>query len=298
MLAAATVDFNGHVTANAPASNGPQTYTLPALRSKQGLIDADNFLTQLSANVYEQSNGQGRQQYYDNQSPHTPATQPSPQHDGAPTAAMGNGHQNGNSALTPPNSNYTTSQSPNTHHTTPTVSPQTSAAYPTLPAVSNDNGSNGYAAPVSSAPASSLGTNFESSEARRYTVPVLRRAQEVSEMSLEDHKPEISNSMIDPSLGELTNDTPAVDKQCSARNLELINNFHNYIKELLAQEEERERTGQNLVNDEHHQDGQNGEGHDQHMGDPNQDQAAQNKQDEDNADAQALYPILKAVAAC
>lgn len=291
------VDFNGHTqTATAPSS-GPQQFTLPALRTKQDLLDADNFLTQLSANVYD--NGQQRQQfqYQQSASPHTPATQqPSPQqHEGsAPAASMAPTSQAG-PALTPPTSNYTTSHSPHTQHTTPTVSPQASAAsmYPSLPAVASaDNSQNGYPAPVSSAPASSLGPNFESAEARRYTVPVLRRAQGVEDMSLEDPKG-ISSSLIDPSLGDLTNDA-AESESCSQRNADMINNMHSLIKKMIV---EIDRTGESLVNDE----GQDGGGSDHAMGDSQtaqQEREAQDKQQEEDADAKALYPILKAVAAC
>src|SRR5262249_55269836 len=134
------IEFNSGTT-TAPTTSGAvqQTFTLPSLRTKQDLLDADHFLTQLHANVYENA-AHGQPFPFPRgapaQSPHTPAgpaPQPSPQqsdHEGAaPAAPMAQANSQGGTtqALTPPTSNYTTSQSPATHHATPTtVSPQTS----------------------------------------------------------------------------------------------------------------------------------------------------------------------------
>jgi len=296
------VDFNGSATVTAPATTGgPQTYTLPSLRTKQDLIDADHFLTQLSANVYDSSGQQFQFRAQASQSPHTPngqAPQPSPQqqHDGAPPAPMGQQNSSGTTSLTPPQGNFATSHSP-VNQSPQQVSPQTSNAsmYPSLPtAVSSGDVGGGYSAPVSSAPASSLGTNFESNEARRYPVGVLRKAKEV-EMDYEAStaKDELSDSMIDPSLGAL-----AEDQAEKTSHAEVINSLRNYIKELLHKEEEREKNGDELqINAE--AEAARAEQEDHAMGDaPDAEQAEVSKESEEQTDAQALYPILKAVAAC
>lgn len=298
------IDFSGSATVTAPASNGgPQTYTLPSLRTKQDLIDADHFLTQLSANVYDSSGQQFQFRAQASQSPHTPngqGPQSNQQHDGAPPAPMGQ-QNSGTAALTPPQSNYTTSHSP-VNQSPQQVSPQTSTAsmYPSLPtAVSSGEVGGGYSAPVSSAPASSLGTNFESNEARRYPVGVLRKAKEVG-IEFEDAKDELSDSMIDPSLGAL-----AEDQAEKTSHSEIINNLRSYIKELLQKEDEREKHGDDeLQIKAEAMAAEAAEEEDHTMGDaPDAEQTeGDNKpteeQTEEQTDAQALYPILKAVAAC
>ncbi|KAI5804568.1 hypothetical protein EDC01DRAFT_426034 [Geopyxis carbonaria] len=306
------VDFNGHTTTVTapPTTSAGQPFTLPSLRTKQDLIDADNFLTQLSANVYENSNGQqfpfrGNQA----QSPHTPTQQQAQQHhDGAPAAQMGQ-NQAGTPALTPPTSNYTASASPATHHTTPpTVSPQASTAsmYPSLPAVvtSSDVG-NGYPAPVSAAPATSLGSTFESGERRRYSVGVLQRSKDVdmanytddqgnSEEQGGDPTKEISSSLIDPSLGALEGPPEKIPLE---RDSGIIMNLHSYVKSLLKEEEERESKQADQEGEPQQQDAPVDEDH-QMIDAGNTDGSEAVKHGEEPTDAQALYPILKAVAAC
>ncbi|KAA8898925.1 hypothetical protein FN846DRAFT_961634 [Sphaerosporella brunnea] len=321
------VDFNGAATVTAPATNGStQTFTLPSLRTKQDLIDADNFLTQLSANVYDNSQ---QYQYRTNTSasPHTPNGQSHQgqdgQHDGAASASMANPVTQ---ALTPPGSNYTTSHSPVHHshaHTPPNVSPQSSAAsmYPSLPAtVSSAGVTGGYPAPVSSAPTSSLASAFEAGERRRYPVGVLQKAKpaetpadvDMGEFS-EDTKQEVSDAMIDPSLDALVVD----DKSAHC---ELINSLRAYIQELLRAEEKREKEGGDLIvadealaqpEDGDHamtdapsapateaEDASSNSANDGQHQEAQTENTEENKQSEHQTDAQALYPILKAVAAC
>jgi hypothetical protein len=308
------VDYGHTATSTAPPTT--QSYTLPSLRTKQDLLDADNFLTQLSANVHD-SNPQQQFQYRGNanQSPHTPASQPpqpSPQqahnsvgHDGAPAASMAPVApqvSSGSSALTPPGTNYTTSHSP--HHTPPTVSPQVSSSmYPSLPTTVSANGS--YNAPVSSAPAASLGPTFDSAERRRYSVGVLQKAKDVDMTYEEEVKQEISNSLIDPSLGSLDAQSHS-QKTVVARDSELIQNLKVYIKSLIAEHEEREKQGPVNPEGQGRQQEQQQEGGDQDhaMTDappaeaPEVKESGDSKENEQESDAQALYPILKAVAAC
>jgi hypothetical protein len=321
------VDFNGTATVTAPATNGSQPFTLPSLRTKQDLIDADNFLTQLSANVYDSSAHQYQFRHNASQSPHAPNGQnqqqssQNGQHDGAPPAPMAN--QPSTQALTPPQSNYTTSHSPVNHqHTPPTVSPQTSAAsmYPTLPtAVSSGDINGGYPAPVSSAPTSSLASAFDSAERRRYAVNVLQKAKPADvDMDFGEEtetKPDVvSDANIDPSL-----DTLVVDDK-SAVHSEIINALRSYIQELLRAEEKREKEGGDLiVADEpatQQEDGDHAmvdatevetavaeaatsdEQQQQTPAPAEENNNDNNKESEHQTDAQALYPILKAVAAC
>jgi len=299
-------EFNG-ITVTAPAANGPggQQFTLPSLRTKQDIIDADNFLTQLSANVYETA-AQGHGYPYRGQHQQHPSQGPPSHHESpAPPASMAPATQ----APTPPGSNYTTSHSPGTHHTTPTtVSPQTSnsTTYPSLPTlVSSD--SNGYPAPVSSAPASSLGSQF--SAQRRYDIPVLRKAQDSSSSTTPtaaSTAEEIANSLIDPSLNSYETPAPPPksapaeevvvdDKTLISRDSELLSNLHQYIKKLLEthtddQEQDAEMT--DIVDQEQVEETEK----------EREDREKRTKAEQEaEADAQALYPLLKelkAVAAC
>lgn len=319
----ADLDFGGH-TVTAPAQNSNQQFTLPSLRTKQDLIDADNFLTQLSANVYDASGNPFPFRANPAHSPHTPNTQvqqqqqhsPQSQHEGAPPAPMANSQSSGTAALTPPQSNYTTSHSPHNQHSPPGVSPQSSGAstmYPTLPtAVSNGDVNGGYPAPVSSAPVSSLGSTFDAPENRRYAVGVLRKANlakdDIDMDYVDDSNQEIGDAMIDPSLGALTevNSAAAVqEKAALARDSELIGSLREYVKMLLTEEEEREKRGEpstsnNANGSAIHEEGQG----DHDMGEApeqtEQDHQLQqeSKESQQQTDAQALYPILKAVEAC
>lgn len=310
----AEMDFNGHTTtATAPAVSAAtsQTYTLPSLRTKQDLIDADNFLTQLSANVYDASGGQFSFRTNAAQSPHTPtatAPQPSPQQnhnsvgpDGAATMApVTSQGSSGTPALSPPQSNYTTSHSPHQHHTPPSVSPHTSAAsmYPSLPAVVTSGDVGGaYPAPVSSAPATALGSTFDA-ERRRVSVGVLQKAKNVS-MDYENSKPDFSNSAIDPSLSDLVAESaPEKSAVPTQSELELLSSLKGYVKRLLEEVEENEKKVAALADAK--EELQIDQDQDQTMTDAPD--ISENKeadaQTEAQTDAQALYPILKAVEAC
>lgn len=328
------VDFNGHhaTTVTAAPAAGQNQYTLPSLRTKQDLIDADHFLTQLSANVYESpaaaaaagvatAGGHFAQPYRSNQpsSPHgaqAQAQQQSPNHtptghDNAPatTAIMQSStstSSGGTSALTPPTSNYTTSHSPNQQHSTPpSASPQSGGSmYPSLPAVPTS--SDGYPAPVSTAPASSLGPTFDSEQRRRISVGVLQKArpsneQEDVDMDRDDNadkKSEVSDSLIDPELGALSGEAPASAPEDPARewekNVELLTNLREYVKGLLQEEEKRESgDGEDQVMADH-DGGVNGANVE--PGQEGADGGGSSKEQVEQTDEQALYPVLRAVA--
>ncbi|KAG0128216.1 hypothetical protein HOY82DRAFT_489495, partial [Tuber indicum] len=333
------VDFNGHHAPTVTASPSAQTqFTLPSLRTKQDLIDADNFLTQLSANVYENpaaatasgvpaGGAHFTQQYRPNQpsSPHgTPAAQPqqhSPSHtpvahDTTSTTAPtipATSNSTGTPALTPPSQQ---------HSTPPTVSPQTSASmYPTLPAaVTSSEMSAGYPAPVSTAPPTSLGPTFESEQRRRISVGVLQKASRSSEdtdvdMGTDDifgnlKKNEISSSLIDPELGALSGETMQQQQQQQEegppaaaekdeivsweRNIGVINSLRDYVKELLREEDEKEKRGEgedHIMTD--HDGGVDASNVDQQ---PQEEGGSDERAKEEQTDAQALYPVLRAVA--
>lgn len=330
------VDFNGHHAPTVTASpSGQAQYTLPSLRTKQDLIDADNFLTQLSANVYENpaaaaaagvpaGGAHYTQQYRTNQpsSPHgTPATQQqqhSPSHtpvahDTTPTTAPAlpaASNSTGTPALTPPSQQ---------HSTPPTVSPQTSASmYPTLPAaVTSSEMSAGYPAPVSTAPATSLGPTFESDQRRRISVGVLQKARSsedtdvdmgTDDMYTSPKKNEISSSLIDPELGALSGETmqqqPEAPPTAAAaekdeavsweRSIGVINSLRDYVKELLREEDEKEKRGEgedHIMTD--HDGGVDGSNAEQQ---PQEENASDEPAKEEQTDAQALYPVLRAVA--
>lgn len=335
-------EFNGSNTATASAGDGdgPQ-FQLPSLRTKQDLIDADHFFTQLSADVYDQSavaqryrqpgsphvHSPNHQPRHSPQQPHTPGN-----HDNAPAASMApanSGNSNMN-ALTPPTSNYTTSNgSPQHHHTTPpTVSPQASGAsmYPALPAVTVTSSDGGYPAPVSSAPTSSLGPSFET-ERRRIPVGVLQKAKPIDDdndvdMDCGGHEEaekkvapaEMSDALIDPNLAKMAelpekpmepstaeeekteNDLDSLNK-----NIDIINSLHAMIRRKLEESEEESSSltpkQQSALDDMPMPDAPEGV---DSASTPSHEMTdeEQKKQNDERSDAEALYPVLRAVAAC
>jgi len=218
--------------------------------------------------------------------------------------------------------------------------------YPTLPAVSSAaEMSHGYPAPVSSAPVSSLAANF--SDSRRYDVGVLRRANDksTSTSTAEDvemeftnsdagkQNQEISNSLIDPSLGTskqqqlqqqdaapkpveqqqpVTSNTQEIEAELTRtfelqKALETCNTMRAAIAQQM-QEFQNQAVAQASVIDQQ----QDGDGDHAMSGDiqqqPPQQQQQQDAQPqqpqqqqqkvEEPTDEQALYPILRAVEAC
>ncbi|RDW71105.1 putative pH-response transcription factor pacC [Coleophoma cylindrospora] len=181
---------------------------MPNLRTKNDLMNIDQFLEQMQSTVYENPNAAaaaGVQQpgsHYTHhginfrQSHSPPQTQVhmpmgsshmSSSHISAPMMHQSHSAQSdaGTPALTPASSamsytsgaspaSYTSGHSPVTQHG---MSPQSrhgstsSAAYPSLPAVTH-----GYSPQSTTAPASQLGTNFDSDPRRRYSGGMLQRS--------------------------------------------------------------------------------------------------------------------------
>ncbi|TGZ81109.1 hypothetical protein EX30DRAFT_364126 [Ascodesmis nigricans] len=299
------MQYTSQTTVTAPPTTGAEQYTLPTistLKTKQEMIDTDQFLSQLSGSMYSNGYHQQQQQQQNGRSPHPGSNPPTPL--GSATTQPGNPQ-----ALTPPTSNYTTSASPNHHHTPPSVSPQAASTniYPNLPTVvTSAEISHNYAA-VSSAPATSLAANFDDN--RRYNVGMLRRARadddttstgavDVSSPNY-DKSTSISSAMIDPSLGDLTSAGQSDDQILEIqRNQETIARLRAAIKTMINEHDLKVQNGeiQDTVDtvmqdvDVHHVENQNleqGEGQQQGQA-----------QTQERSDAESLYPILKAVEAC
>ncbi|KAH8595556.1 hypothetical protein B0O99DRAFT_543524 [Bisporella sp. PMI_857] len=171
------------------------TYSLPPmpnLRTKNDLMNIDQFLEQMQSTVYESSNAAaaaGVQQpgaHYTTsaigfRSSHSPPQTVHSLNSSAHVAPMMHSQSNqsatsGTPALTPPSSSvsYTSGHSPaSSHGMSPTSrhSSTSAAAYPSLPAVTV-----GYSAHSTTAPASTLGPSFDTDPRRRYSGGMLQRA--------------------------------------------------------------------------------------------------------------------------
>jgi hypothetical protein len=171
---------------------------MPNLRTKNDLLNIDQFLEQVQSTVYESSNSvatasvqqpgahymQSAENYRQSHSPPqnlqnigAMSSQVSAGHATAPMRATHSSQSNssGTPALTPASSSvsYTSGHSPaSSHGMSPTSGHNsTSAPYPTLPADAN-----GYSPHSTTAPASTLGTNFDSDFRRRYSGGMLQRS--------------------------------------------------------------------------------------------------------------------------
>ena len=169
---------------------------LPNLRTKNDLMNIDQFLEQMQSTVYESSNAAaaaGIQQpgsHYTHSALNFRQSHSPPQtaiHNlshlnshvsGAPMMATHSSQStsSGTPALTPPSSSvsYTSCHSPSSSHglsPIPRHSTTVPAAYPNLPAVSM-----GYSPHSTTAPTSTLGTNFDSDPRRRYSGGMLQRS--------------------------------------------------------------------------------------------------------------------------
>ena len=195
----AMVSVNGH--GGSGGSMAQHQYALPPmpnLRTKTDLLNIDQFLEQVQSTVYESSNSAaaaGVQQpgaHYTHtaetyRQSHSPpqnlqalghmASQVSSSHSTAPMRATHSSQSNssGTPALTPASSSvsYTSGHSPTSSQgLSPTSGHSTtSAPYPSLPADAN-----GYSPHSTAAPASTLGTNFDSDFRRRYSGGMLQRS--------------------------------------------------------------------------------------------------------------------------
>jgi hypothetical protein len=177
----------GVATATQPQLLQPQySLPLPNARTKNDLLNIDQFLEQLQSTVYENSSQaaaagvpQGGTHVYGGvsyrssnsppQLPHIPHLSAHAQGIQPSTSAA-----NETPALTPASSviSYTSGHSPSSAHSSHTISPVTrpnmGPMYPTLPAVSAmSEGASGY--PTSSAPPSGLATAFDADLRRRYS---------------------------------------------------------------------------------------------------------------------------------
>ncbi|KAG9235299.1 transcription regulator PAC1 [Amylocarpus encephaloides] len=177
----------------------PHHYALPPmpnLRTKNDLMNIDQFLEQMQSTVYESSNAAaaaGVQQpgsHYTHQAmnfrqSHSPPSAPlhHPSHvnhasSAQVTAPMMASHStqsnaSGTPALSPPSSSvsYSSGHSPSSSHGMSPIARSSTAAYPSLPAVTL-----GYPPHSTTAPTSTLGTNFDSDPRRRYSGGMLQRS--------------------------------------------------------------------------------------------------------------------------
>jgi len=181
----------------------PHHYALPPmpnLRTKNDLMNIDQFLEQMQSTVYESSNAAAaagiqqpgthytpigfRQSHSPPQAPHSLNSHVSAHV--APMVATNSNQSNaGTPALTPPSSSvsYTSGHSPTSSHgMSPTSrhSSTASAPYPSLPAVTM-----GYSSHSTAAPTSTLGTNFDSDPRRRYSGGMLQRSNPHSADTME-----------------------------------------------------------------------------------------------------------------
>lgn len=214
---------------------------MPNLRTKNDLMNIDQFLEQMQSTVYESSNAAaaaGVQQpgaHYTHQAvnfrqSHSPpqtalhglghhmSSHVSSAHVTAPMMATHSNQSNasGTPALTPPSSSvsYTSGHSPaSSHGMSPTSrhSSASSAAYPSLPAVSV-----GYSPHSTTAPASTLGTNFDSDPRRRYSGGMLQRSANPRDLAMMD----TSDDSRTPSPKETTPRPEAISKTTLTSNID------------------------------------------------------------------------------
>ncbi len=245
----------GHHSAPMPQHH-QYALPLPNLRTKNDLMNIDHFLEQMQSTVYESSNAAaaaGIQQpvnHYTHaglnfrQSHSPPQTALHHSHLGShvssahitPSMVATNSSQStssGTPALTPPSSSvsYTSGHSPvSSHGMSPTSRHSSTAttAYPNLPAVTL-----GYSPHSTTAPASTLGTNFDTDPRRRYSGGMLQRSANPDRMDVSDDsatpsprlssapRPEIIRSEvthnIDPALSGISSPAEASDSGESAR---------------------------------------------------------------------------------
>ena len=173
---------------------------MPNLRTKNDLLNIDQFLEQMQATVYENPNtaaaagvahpgthtAHGGMNFRQSGSP--PSVQLSPAHavDRGPTASAmvptsSQSAHGGTPALTPPSSSavsHTSGNSPmsaRSDHSSSPHPPHAAGVYPTLPVTGAQATTAGYPS-SSTAPVSVLGTSFDNDQRRRYGGGVLQKA--------------------------------------------------------------------------------------------------------------------------
>lgn len=236
-----------------PGGSQAPAYHLPPMsnvRSKNDLINIDQFLEQMQNTIYESDENVAAAgvaqpgahyvhpgMHY--RATHSPPTQLPPSHVTATSSApMMQAHSPsvGTPALTPPSSaqSYTSNRSPISMHNHRVSPPHESGAgmYPRLPSASMaDSMGAGYPTASGAAPPSTLGA-YDHDDRRRYTGGTLQRARpaerqvEDSEMDTEqDGKADgertptkerlnISESLIDPALSSTS---PDPDQEAAQR---------------------------------------------------------------------------------
>jgi hypothetical protein len=287
-----SVDGHGHGGGGGGGGGGhhghmPQhqyALPLPNLRTKNDLMNIDQFLEQMQSTVYESSNAAaaaGIQQpgsHYTHSAINFRQSHSPPQTainnlshlnnhvSGAPMMATHSSQStsSGTPALTPPSSSvsYTSGHSPvSSHGMSPTSrhSSTVSAAYPSLPSVSM-----GYSPQSTTAPTSTLGTNFDSDPRRRYSGGMLQRSanpprsvdmMDVSDDSTPSPKQSIPqlltiksdvSSNIDPALSNVSSPGVHSESGDSARdraeeawieNIRVIEALRKFISDKLERKE-------------------------------------------------------------
>ena len=259
----ALISVDGHGGHGGHGGSMPQhQYALPPmpnLRTKNDLMNIDQFLEQMQSTVYESSNAAAaagvqqpgshythsvvnfRQSHSPPQTLHSlgpMSSHVSSAHSTAPMIATHSSQSNasGTPALTPPSSSvsYTSSHSPASSHGMSPSSRHSSAAaaaYPSLPAVTH-----GYSPHSTTAPASTLGPNFDNDPRRRYSGGMLQRSAnprstDIMDVSVDSRSPSPKEttprsdtllkteifSNIDPALAGVSSPSGRSDSGESAR---------------------------------------------------------------------------------
>ncbi|KAJ5384485.1 Zinc finger C2H2 [Penicillium concentricum] len=217
-----------------PGGSHPPGYHLPPMsnvRTKNDLINIDQFLEQMQNTIYESDENvaaagvaqpgahyvHGGMNY---RATHSPPTQLPPSHVTATSAPMGAASAHspsvGTPALTPPSSaqSYTSNRSPIAMHHAHRVSPPHESGpgmYPRLPSATVADSMNaGYPTTSGAAPPSTLSGAYDHDDRRRYTGGTLQRARPAEravtgdrmDTSQDSKTPaiHISESLIDPAL--------------------------------------------------------------------------------------------------
>ena len=272
-------DFSSGGTATMAAAHQPllqQQYSLPLpnLRTKNDLLNIDQFLEQLQTTVYENSNqaaaaGVHQPEHYvatglnyrtSNSPPsaHQNAAMPSTSH-ATSVSPVHISAGNDTPALTPATSvlSYQSAHSPSSVHSNHTVSSNSRVSnanmYPTLPAVTAMTDLPGTFVPTSGAPASSLASAFDADGRRRYSGGQLQKAQPMeidgapspatSRASSSDNMPKVdslgirSPGLVDPALrspGTDTSDDADSSSERWVENIRIIETLRFYVKDKLA----------------------------------------------------------------
>nr|AFS18474.1 PacC [Penicillium digitatum] len=232
-----------------PGGSQPPGYHLPPMsnvRTKNDLINIDQFLEQMQNTIYESDENvaaagvaqpgahyvHGGMNY---RATHSPPIQLPPSHMTATTsapmgAASAHSPSVGTPALSPPSSaqSYTSNRSPISMHHAHRVSPPHESGpgmYPRLPSATvADSMSAGYPNTSGAAPPSTLSVAYDHDDRRRYTGGTLQRARPAERASPEDRMDishdskydgertptkaalHISESLIDPALSGTSSD--------------------------------------------------------------------------------------------